>query len=68
MSYFQKYDIQTNLRYSVSPHHSGIFPVHEQLYEAWKKVWNITVSSNRRISPFNTIMEKEEDLYIEILW
>lgn len=31
--------------YSVSPHHSGVYPVHELLYEAWKKVWNVKVTS-----------------------
>lgn len=31
--------------YSVSPHHSGVYPVHELLYTAWKKVWNIRVTS-----------------------
>ena len=31
--------------YSVAPHHSGVFPVHEQLYEAWKRVWGIQVTS-----------------------
>jgi heparan sulfate N-deacetylase/N-sulfotransferase NDST2 len=31
--------------YSVSPHHSGVYPVHELLYQAWKRVWNIKVTS-----------------------
>nr|CAI5842620.1 unnamed protein product [Callosobruchus analis] len=31
--------------YSVSPHHSGVYPVHEILYTAWKKVWNVRVTS-----------------------
>lgn len=31
--------------YSVSPHHSGVYPAHELLYLAWKKVWNIKVTS-----------------------
>jgi heparan sulfate N-deacetylase/N-sulfotransferase NDST2 len=31
--------------YSVAPHHSGVYPVHELLYTAWKKVWNIRVTS-----------------------
>ena len=31
--------------YSVAPHHSGVFPVHEQLYQAWRSVWGITVTS-----------------------
>lgn len=37
--------IPTVSGYSVSPHHSGVYPVHEGLYEAWKRVWNIKVTS-----------------------
>lgn len=37
--------IPTASGYSVSPHHSGVYPVHEGLYEAWKKVWNIKATS-----------------------
>ncbi|XP_076066452.1 N-deacetylase and N-sulfotransferase sfl [Oratosquilla oratoria] len=39
------YGIPTDSGYSVAPHHSGVYPVHEQLYDAWKKVWNIRVTS-----------------------
>ena len=38
------HDIPVNTSYAVSPHHSGVYPVHEQLYEAWSKVWKIQVS------------------------
>lgn len=31
--------------YAVAPHHSGVYPVHVQLYEAWKQVWSIKVTS-----------------------
>lgn len=31
--------------YAVAPHHSGVYPVHVQLYEAWKQVWSIRVTS-----------------------
>lgn len=31
--------------YSISPHHSGVYPAHELLYTAWKKVWNVKVTS-----------------------
>lgn len=31
--------------YAVAPHHSGVYPVHMQLYDAWKKVWGIKVTS-----------------------
>lgn len=37
--------IPTNSFYSVSPHHSGVYPAHELLYKAWKNVWNIKVTS-----------------------
>lgn len=37
--------IPTDSGYSVSPHHSGVYPAHELLYMAWKKVWNIRVTS-----------------------
>ncbi|XP_022667270.1 bifunctional heparan sulfate N-deacetylase/N-sulfotransferase-like isoform X1 [Varroa destructor] len=31
--------------YSVAPHHSGVYPVHEPLYDAWKRVWDVRVTS-----------------------
>lgn len=31
--------------YSVSPHHSGVYPAHDILYMAWKKVWDVKVTS-----------------------
>ncbi|XP_064458636.1 bifunctional heparan sulfate N-deacetylase/N-sulfotransferase-like [Ornithodoros turicata] len=41
----KKHHIQTDSGYSVAPHHSGVYPVHEPLYDAWKRVWNIRVTS-----------------------
>uniref|UniRef100_H3A5G8 [heparan sulfate]-glucosamine N-sulfotransferase n=2 Tax=Latimeria chalumnae TaxID=7897 RepID=H3A5G8_LATCH len=40
-----EHGIPTDMGYAVSPHHSGVYPVHVQLYEAWKKVWGIKVTS-----------------------
>lgn len=37
--------IPTGSGYSVSPHHSGVYPAHDLLYIAWKKVWGIKVTS-----------------------
>ncbi|XP_016142573.1 bifunctional heparan sulfate N-deacetylase/N-sulfotransferase 1-like isoform X2 [Sinocyclocheilus grahami] len=37
--------IPTHQGYAVAPHHSGVYPVHIQLYEAWKRVWDIRVTS-----------------------
>ncbi|XP_002739829.1 bifunctional heparan sulfate N-deacetylase/N-sulfotransferase-like [Saccoglossus kowalevskii] len=39
------YSIPVEKFYSVAPHHSGVYPIHTQLYEAWRKVWNIRVTS-----------------------
>ena len=41
----QEKGIDVGWNYSVAPHHSGVYPVQEQLYEAWKKVWDIDVTS-----------------------
>ncbi|KAM6986631.1 bifunctional heparan sulfate N-deacetylase/N-sulfotransferase 1b [Aplochiton taeniatus] len=41
----QEHGIPTNMGYAVAPHHSGVYPIHVQLYEAWKKVWGIKVTS-----------------------
>lgn len=41
----QEHGIPTGMGYAVAPHHSGVYPVHVQLYEAWKKVWHIRVTS-----------------------
>ncbi|XP_052770676.1 bifunctional heparan sulfate N-deacetylase/N-sulfotransferase-like [Mya arenaria] len=32
-------------QYAVAPHHSGVFPVHDPVYTAWKTVWDIKVTS-----------------------
>ncbi|XP_056212805.1 bifunctional heparan sulfate N-deacetylase/N-sulfotransferase 4 isoform X1 [Falco biarmicus] len=40
-----EHGIPTAMGYAVAPHHSGVYPVHIQLYEAWKKVWHIRVTS-----------------------
>uniref|UniRef100_A0A8C0H7D1 Bifunctional heparan sulfate N-deacetylase/N-sulfotransferase 1 n=1 Tax=Chelonoidis abingdonii TaxID=106734 RepID=A0A8C0H7D1_CHEAB len=40
-----EHGIPTDMGYAVAPHHSGVYPVHVQLYEAWKQVWAIKVTS-----------------------
>jgi heparan sulfate N-deacetylase/N-sulfotransferase NDST2 len=50
-------NIPVDNRYSIAPHHSGVYPVHEQLYEAWRKVWDIQVTEKR-------VSNSERFLYI----
>uniref|UniRef100_A0A1I8MTS9 [heparan sulfate]-glucosamine N-sulfotransferase n=1 Tax=Musca domestica TaxID=7370 RepID=A0A1I8MTS9_MUSDO len=44
-AFAEEHNIPTDSGYSISPHHSGVYPAHEILYEAWKKVWGIKVTS-----------------------
>lgn len=41
----QKHQIPIDSGYSIAPHHSGVYPVHEPLYEAWKRIWDVRVTS-----------------------
>ncbi|XP_061840375.1 bifunctional heparan sulfate N-deacetylase/N-sulfotransferase 4 isoform X1 [Nerophis lumbriciformis] len=40
-----QHNIPVDMGYAVAPHHSGVYPVHLQLYEAWRQVWSIQVTS-----------------------
>ncbi|EEB17253.1 heparan sulfate N-deacetylase/N-sulfotransferase, putative [Pediculus humanus corporis] len=44
-NFAKEHGISVDSGYSIAPHHSGVYPVHELLYTAWKKVWNIRVTS-----------------------
>ncbi|TSO98569.1 Bifunctional heparan sulfate N-deacetylase/N-sulfotransferase 4 [Bagarius yarrelli] len=39
-----EHGIPVDMGYAVAPHHSGVYPVHMQLYEAWKRAWGIQIS------------------------
>lgn len=41
----QKHSIPIDSGYSIAPHHSGVYPVHEPLYEAWRDIWDVKVTS-----------------------
>lgn len=40
-----EHEIPVTNQYSVAPHHSGVYPVHQDLYEAWTDIWQIQVTS-----------------------
>uniref|UniRef100_A0A914EN07 Heparan sulphate-N-deacetylase domain-containing protein n=1 Tax=Acrobeloides nanus TaxID=290746 RepID=A0A914EN07_9BILA len=37
--------LKTPLQYAISPQHSGVYPIHEALYEAWSSIWKVRVTS-----------------------
>ncbi|KAK3558958.1 hypothetical protein QTP86_000080 [Hemibagrus guttatus] len=56
----QEHGIPTDMGYAVAPHHSGVYPVHSQLYKAWKSVWGISVLPRQTCGLFtHTIFYKD---------
>jgi len=41
----QHHSLPVTNRYAVAPHHSGVYPVHQQLYTAWRSIWDIAITS-----------------------
>ncbi|XP_046391931.1 bifunctional heparan sulfate N-deacetylase/N-sulfotransferase isoform X2 [Ischnura elegans] len=44
-NFAKEHGIPVDSGYSIAPHHSGVYPVHEPLYEAWKRVWGVRATS-----------------------
>ena len=44
-NFSERMQIPVTNQYAIAPHHSGVYPVHEPLFQAWKRVWNIEVTS-----------------------
>ncbi|XP_067046227.1 bifunctional heparan sulfate N-deacetylase/N-sulfotransferase-like isoform X2 [Acropora muricata] len=45
LEFAKEHNIPVNTSYAVPPHHSGVYPSHDLLYEGWKKVYNLKVTS-----------------------
>ncbi|XP_068736293.1 bifunctional heparan sulfate N-deacetylase/N-sulfotransferase 4-like [Montipora capricornis] len=45
LEFAKQHNIPVNTTYAVPPHHSGVYPPHDLLYEGWKKVYNLKVTS-----------------------
>ncbi|KRZ38412.1 Bifunctional heparan sulfate N-deacetylase/N-sulfotransferase 1, partial [Trichinella pseudospiralis] len=48
LQFAKQHDIPVQWSYAVSPHHSGVYPVHDPLYDAWKSIWKIKVTSTEQ--------------------
>ncbi|KAL5018439.1 hypothetical protein ScPMuIL_004161 [Solemya velum] len=54
-AFAKEHNIVVSQQYAVAPHHSGVYPVHDSLYDAWKNVWDMRVTSTEeypRLHPF----------------
>ncbi|KAF1758713.1 hypothetical protein GCK72_015173 [Caenorhabditis remanei] len=48
----QNMHLPVDYPYAIAPQHDGVFPVHEQMFEAWKKVWNVSVTATEEYPHF----------------
>lgn len=62
-----EHGIPTHLGYAVAPHHSGVYPVHSQLYEAWKKVWGIQVTSTEEYPHLKPARHRKGFIYNSVM-
>nr|XP_019610857.1 PREDICTED: bifunctional heparan sulfate N-deacetylase/N-sulfotransferase 4-like [Rhinolophus sinicus] len=62
-----EHGIPTHLGYAVAPHHSGVYPVHGQLYEAWKKVWGIQVTSTEEYPHLKPARHRKGFIYNSVM-
>ena len=65
--FVQLHDIPVKMPYSVAPHHSGVYPVHEELYEAWKHVWGIKVTSTEEYPHLRPARHRRGFIYRDIM-
>lgn len=61
------YDIPVNQSYAVAPHHSGVYPVHEELYEAWKNIWHVKVTSTEEYPHLRPARHRRGFTYRDIM-
>uniref|UniRef100_A0A1I7TVG8 [heparan sulfate]-glucosamine N-sulfotransferase n=1 Tax=Caenorhabditis tropicalis TaxID=1561998 RepID=A0A1I7TVG8_9PELO len=52
--------------YAIAPQHDGVFPVHEQMFDAWKKVWNVSVTATEEYPHFKPPTARKGFIHSEI--
>ncbi|XP_048590221.1 bifunctional heparan sulfate N-deacetylase/N-sulfotransferase 4 [Nematostella vectensis] len=53
LDFAKRYGIPLNTSYAVAPHHSGVYPTHDLLYDSWKRYYGLTVTSTEEYPHFN---------------
>ncbi|ESO93397.1 hypothetical protein LOTGIDRAFT_232790 [Lottia gigantea] len=59
--------IPVKQNYAVAPHHSGVYPVHEELYKAWRNVWDVKVTSTEEYPKLNPSLRRRGFIYKGIM-
>ena len=59
--------IPVHHQYAVAPLHAGVFPIHEELYNAWKNVWDIRVTSTEEYPRLHPAWRRRGFIYRGVL-
>ncbi|KAI6176247.1 [Heparan sulfate]-glucosamine N-sulfotransferase [Aphelenchoides bicaudatus] len=59
-------NLNVSLEYAVSPQHSGVYPIHNGLYDSWKDVWGVKVTSTEEYPHFAPASKRRAFTYKNI--
>uniref|UniRef100_A0A914KZT8 [heparan sulfate]-glucosamine N-sulfotransferase n=1 Tax=Meloidogyne incognita TaxID=6306 RepID=A0A914KZT8_MELIC len=59
----ENYGIPTKLSYAIAPIHSGVYPVYQPLFDGWKRMWNISVTSTEEYPHYSPSSQRRGFIY-----
>ncbi|CAK5066344.1 unnamed protein product [Meloidogyne enterolobii] len=62
----ENYGISTNLSYAIAPIHSGVYPVYQPLFDGWRRIWNISVTSTEEYPHYSPSSQRRGFIYENI--
>ncbi|VDM40201.1 unnamed protein product [Toxocara canis] len=62
----QSWKISVDSHYAISPQHAGVYPVHEELYDSWRDIWDIRVTSTEEYPHFRPSSARRGFIYKNI--
>ncbi|VDP14357.1 unnamed protein product [Heligmosomoides polygyrus] len=68
----QNYMFAQNMRlpvrypYAIAPQHDGVYPVHSELYTAWKRVWKVEVTATEEYPHFKPALGRQGFVHMNI--
>lgn len=63
---FKSWKISVRSNYAISPQHAGVYPVHEELYDSWREIWDIHVTSTEEYPHFRPSSARRGFIYKNI--
>uniref|UniRef100_A0A914ZHT9 [heparan sulfate]-glucosamine N-sulfotransferase n=2 Tax=Parascaris univalens TaxID=6257 RepID=A0A914ZHT9_PARUN len=62
----ESWKISVRSNYAISPQHAGVYPVHEELYNSWREIWDIHVTSTEEYPHFRPSSARRGFIYKNI--